>query len=228
MFGFGRVRRPRTVAFDIIGTVFPLEPLRRAVVALGLPPSALEGWFAAGLRDAFAISAAGRFQPFTAVLDGALDQVLGEQGLRASAGARRAAIRELERLQARPDAREAFETVHDAGMRLVALSNGSAAGTESLLRRARLLSTVDHIVSVEEVGVFKPRPEVYRHAARVARTRPGRMALVAVHPWDILGADACGWTTAFVAAERPFPRSMPAPDLAEPTLAGAARALAAL
>ena len=53
MFGFGGPKRPKVVAFDVIGTVFPLEPLRPAMVALGLPPAALEGWFAAGLVTAY-------------------------------------------------------------------------------------------------------------------------------------------------------------------------------
>jgi 2-haloacid dehalogenase len=56
MFGLGGPARPKAVAFDVIGTMFPLAPLRPALVALGLPPTALEGWFAAGCRDALPIS----------------------------------------------------------------------------------------------------------------------------------------------------------------------------
>ena len=52
------------------------------------------------------------------------------------------------------------------------------------------------------------------------------MALVSVHPWDIQGAASVGWTTAFVAAERPFSRAMRAPDIAEPSLSEAVEAIA--
>ena len=90
MFGLGRPKRPKIVAFDIIGTIFPLEPLRSSFVALGLPPAGLEGWFAAGCRDAFAMAAVGDFAPFTTVLEAALDQVLVEQGLDAPTGERKA------------------------------------------------------------------------------------------------------------------------------------------
>lgn len=75
MFGLERPPRPKAVAFDIIGTVFPLGPMRPMIVSMGLPPAGLEGWFAAGLRDAFAMSTVGDFKPFTTVLRGALDQV---------------------------------------------------------------------------------------------------------------------------------------------------------
>ena len=85
---------------------------------------------------------------------------------------------------------------------------------------------MDHVVSVEEVGLFKPRPEPYWRAARVAGCKPKRLALVAVHPWDINGAKAAGLVTAYVTAERPFPASMRAPDVVAPTLMEAARRLA--
>ena len=51
--------RPQAVAFDVMGTLFPLDPLREPLVGLGLPPQALEIWFARTLRDGFALAAAG-------------------------------------------------------------------------------------------------------------------------------------------------------------------------
>ena len=227
MFGWGP-RRPRAVAFDIIGTVFPLEPLRPVVVSLGLPPAALEGWFAAGLRDAFALSAAGDFAPLTEVLGGALDQVMAKQGLRASPRGKAALLDGMTRLAPRPDAQDAFEIIAGAGMRIIALSNGACAATQGLLRRGRLDDLVTHIASVEDVGLYKPRREVYAHAVWMAGTQAGRVALVAVHPWDINGAKAAGLTTAFVSAEGPYSPVMRKPDVAAPTLAAAARALVAL
>lgn len=228
MFGWGRPRRPKVVAFDMIGTVFPLEPLRPAIVGLGLSPAGLESWFAAGLRDAFALSAAGDFKPFTTVLGGALDQVLAEQQLAPSASARANLMAQMKQLPARPDAREAFETVRRAGLRVMALSNGASATTWSLLKAARLNALVDYVVSVEDVRLFKPRREVYDHAAGVARVKPRRLALVAVHAWDINGAKAAGLTAAYVPAGRPFSSAMRPPDVEAPSLAAAARALVTL
>jgi 2-haloacid dehalogenase len=228
MFGWGKPRRPQVVAFDIIGTVFPLEPLRPAVVALGLPPAGLEGWFAAGLRDAFALSSAGDFQPFLHVLGGALDQVLAEQHLTPSKAACARLLDGMRHLPARPDARDAFEVIVKAGLRIIALSNGSSASTQSLLRAAYLDHLVERIVSVEDVKLFKPRREVYAHAAQVTKVKAKRLALVAVHPWDINGAKAAGLTTAYVSAERLFPGTMRSPDVKAPSLAAAARALIAL
>jgi 2-haloacid dehalogenase len=228
MFGWGGSRRPRVIAFDVIGTVFPLEALRPAIVGLGLPPAGLEGWFAAALRDAFALSAAGDFEPFTTVLRGALDQVLAEQRLSPSASARAKLMAQFTHLPARPDARQAFETARRAGLRVMALSNGASAATWSLLKGSYLDGLVEHVVSVEDVQVFKPRREVYEHAARVAGVKARRLALVAAHPWDVNGAKAAGLTAAYVSAERPLSSGMRLPDVEAPSLAAAVRALVAL
>jgi 2-haloacid dehalogenase len=68
--------RSKLIAFDIIETVFSLESMRERLGWLGLPPSALEAWFAAGLRDAFALARTDRCGPFRSVLEGALADIV--------------------------------------------------------------------------------------------------------------------------------------------------------
>lgn len=228
MFGLGKPKRPKVVAFDIIGTVFPLEPLRSSIVALGLPSAGLEGWFAAGCRDAFAMAAVGDYEPFTTVLDAALEEVLAEQGLEASSHDRKAVVKQLETLDQRDGAREAFSMLTNAGIRVMALSNGLKSATKELLARGGLTDLVDEIVSVDEVKLAKPRIEVYHHAAENAGVEPGELALVAAHPWDIHGAAAAGLVTAYLDADRPFSSVMRTPDFTSGTLPDLARQLAAL
>lgn len=228
MFGLGGPKRPKVVAFDVIGTLFPLEPLRSSIVALGLPPAGLEGWFAAGCRDAFAMAAVGDYEPFTTVLEGALEQVLAEQGIDAAAHVRRALVRQLESLDARAGAREAFTIVTEADISIMALSNGAKSSTKALLDRASLSELVKEIVSVDEVKLAKPRSEVYLHAAEKAGIKPTELALVAAHPWDIHGAAAAGLVTAYLDADRPYSPAMRTPDMKAATLPELARRLVAL
>ena len=228
MFGLGRPARPEAVAFDIIGTVFSLEPLRPLIIRLGLPPAGLEGWFAAGCRDAFAISAAGDFEPFSKVLESALDQVLAEQRLDPLQSDRKALVEHLESLDARADARSAFEMLNQAGIPVLALSNGAKSSTRALLTRAALDGLVQHIVSVNEVKLAKPRPEVYRYAAERAKVEPKRLAVVAAHPWDIHGAKAAGCVAAYLDTECPYPSTMRKPDMKGATLLEIAQMLAEL
>jgi len=228
MFGIGGLKRPKMVAFDIIGTVFPLEPLRSSIATLGLPPAGLDGWFAAGCRDAFAMAAAGDFEPFTTVLETALDGVLAEQGLEAPASERKALVKQLETLGARDGTREAFALLIEAGIPVMALSNGAKSSTKALLERAELSHLVEEVVSVDEVKLAKPRAEVYIYAADKAGIEPAELALVAAHPWDINGAAAAGLVTAYLTADRPYSRAMRAPDKEASTLPELARQLIAI
>jgi 2-haloacid dehalogenase len=115
------------------------------------------------------------------------------------------------------------------GIRIATLTNGGAEATRSLLERAGVAGLVERTVSVEEVRHWKPRREVYLHAAEVLDVEPSRLALVAAHAWDTHGAARAGLATVYVArCGEPFPAIMDPPDVSGPTLVEVARALAAL
>ncbi len=219
------VVRPKVVAFDIIGTVFSLEPLRVALVELGLPAASVEFLYTATLRDAFALAVTGGFAPFRAVMAGCLDEVLAREGVAASAEAKRAALDRMARLPPHDDAGAAFAALRAAGIRIFALSNGAAETTRGLFDTADLGGRIERILSVEQVGLSKPRPEVYRFAAETAGVAPAEMALVATHPWDIHGAKAAGLVGAYVARGLPYSPVLRPPDVTGETLLDAARGL---
>lgn len=217
--------RPKAVAFDIIGTVFSLEPLGSAMAGLGLPASSVEFLYTASLRDTFALAATGGFAPFRAVMAGCLDEVLARHGVAASAQEKGAVLDRMARLPPHDDAGAAFAALTQAGIRVFALSNGAAAATRGLLDRAGLGGLVAGVLSVEQVGLSKPRPEVYRFAAEAAGVAPAELALVATHPWDIHGAKAAGLLGAYVARGLPYSPVLRPPDVTGETLLDAARGL---
>jgi len=210
--------RPKAVAFDIIGTAFSLEPMRERLVGLGLPAASLELWYASGLRDAFALAATGSFQPFRSVLDGALEEILARHKRSATAEERAQVLAGLKELPPHADTPEAFRALSQAGIAIVALSNGARASTQELLGRAGLDGLVEHVLSVDDIGLSKPRREVYLHAAVAAGIEPRELALVATHPWDIHGAKSAGLMAGYVERGRPFPAVMRAPDIRGETL----------
>ncbi len=186
--------RPSVVAFDAVGTLFPLDPLASRLHDAGLREGALDEWFARFLRDAFALDTAGTYVPFRDVARAALEVMLAEQGQD-----RRHAENVLEglaELPARSDLRPAFERLRSSGLRIVALTNGSSETTARLFARAGLDGFVERIISIDEVRHWKPDRQVYLYAARVIGTAPRTLALVAAHAWDILGASRAGLTTA--------------------------------
>ncbi|MYE06747.1 MAG: haloacid dehalogenase type II [Chloroflexi bacterium] len=80
---------------------------------------------------------------------------------------------------------------------LVALSNGERWYLEELLANNVPIS-FDAIMSVDQVGAFKPSPGIYRKAIQRLGCEPGEIMMVAAHAFDILGAQACGFRAAYV------------------------------
>lgn len=60
-------RRPSVVAFDVVGTLFSLDPLNLRLADAGFGETALSEWFARFLRAAAALDVAGVFVPFREV-----------------------------------------------------------------------------------------------------------------------------------------------------------------
>tara|TARA_B100000745_G_scaffold291540_1_gene231459 strand:+ start:62 stop:814 length:753 start_codon:yes stop_codon:yes gene_type:complete len=81
--------------------------------------------------------------------------------------------------------------------KLVALSNGEQWYLEELLKN-NIPIDFQTIISVQQVGVFKPNPAVYRKAVQLLGSEPSRIMMVAAHAFDILGAQACGFRSAYV------------------------------
>src|ERR687891_1082885 len=78
--------RPSVIAFDVIETLFPLEPLRQRIVDAGQPGHMLELWFSRLLRDAFVLVASGGYRPFPEIaasaLSSATDHALSDEAVR--------------------------------------------------------------------------------------------------------------------------------------------------
>jgi len=221
-------QRPDVVAFDVIETLFPIEPLAPRLEALGLSGALLQGWFAASLRDSFALAAIGDFRPLRAVMGANLDDLLARHGRSATEAQKAHLLDGMGQLPAHAEAAEAMDLLRGAGLRLLALSNGAVETTEKLLHGAGLRERVAEVVSVEEVRLSKPRREVYARAAMRAGVPAERMLLVAAHPWDVNGARAAGLMGGFVARGRPFPAILPAPEVQGASLPEVARAILAM
>jgi 2-haloacid dehalogenase len=203
------------VAFDVNETLFSLDRLRPAFTDAGLDPQLVTLWFARLLRDGFALTALGGYRPFAEVAAETL-RGLDERVDDAAVATVTAAMRQL---QPHPDVEPALRTLHDAGLRVATLTNGSVDVVQAMLDRAGLTRYVARNLSVDAVRRWKPAPEPYRYAVTELGVNPQSLVLVAVHPWDCAGANAAGLRSAWVQRSLTrWPAVFGAPEFSAPDL----------
>ncbi|MCK6529761.1 HAD hydrolase-like protein [Myxococcota bacterium] len=128
-----------------------------------------------------------------------------------------------------PDAEPAFIRLREEGVRILVLTQGALDVTREMLRRHRLDAFVERVVSIEEVGRWKPCREVYDRLVDVAGGDHARVLLVSAHDWDVHGAARANLATAWV--KRPslsFSPVMGRPDLRGGSLVEVAQAILGL
>jgi 2-haloacid dehalogenase len=216
--------RPEVVAFDVNETLLDLAPVRAALVEAGEPESLLRTVFARTLLTGIAATATGTWCRFREAFDAALAQ---ESGL---SGDRRSRIADaFGELAPHPDVEPALRTLTEAGVRVVTLTHGSPGVAEAGLARGGVSPLVERSLSSEVIRAWKPSREVYLWAAGTCDVAPDRMALVAAHGWDVLGAQRAGLTGAwFPRSERTYPAVYEQPHVAADDLGAAVDALLAL
>jgi putative hydrolase of the HAD superfamily len=91
-----------------------------------------------------------------------------------------------------PGVPEALQTLRDAGLSLVVVSNSDGT-VEDGLGAVGLRSLLHGVVDSAVVGAEKPDPAIFRHALDLAGTRPDRTLHVGdLYSVDVLGARAAG------------------------------------
>jgi 2-haloacid dehalogenase len=216
--------RPDVVAFDVNETLLDLAPVRATLVEAGRPESLLATVFARTLLTGMAAVTAGSWCRFRDAFDSALAQ---ESDL--DPGARSRVLEAFGELAPHRDVEPALRRLVEAGVRVVTLTHGSPGVAEAGLARGGITPLVQQTLSSETIRAWKPSREVYLWAAGHCGVLPERMAMVAAHGWDVLGAQRAGLTGAwFPRAERTYPAVYEPPHVAAGDLAGVVDALLAL
>jgi 2-haloacid dehalogenase len=95
-----------------------------------------------------------------------------------------------------PDAVRGLQRLRNK-FKLMVLSNGEKDFLAHLVKN-RVRLAFDGVISAQEVGVFKPQPQVYRYAARVLKAEPCELLMVSAHSFDVVGARVSGYRGAYV------------------------------
>lgn len=224
------VGRVELVLLDVNETLSDMTPLRQRLADVGAPPELHDAWFAGTLRDGSALALTGAAAPFPDVARGVLRTVLAPHlpAERLDAAAQHV-LDGFPGLSLHPDVAPGLRRLRDAGVRLVTLTNGSAALSERLLDADGVAELVEARLSVDDAGRWKPHPRAYQWALDRLDAPVEGTAMLAVHPWDLAGARAAGLLTGYVdRTGAPWPDVFAEPDARGADLPGLAEALLSL
>ena len=179
--------------FDAYGTLFDFTSAARSCAdVLGdavEPVSAL--WRDKQLHYTWLRAAQDRHADFWQVTGDALDFTLETLGVERP-GLRERLMRLYLALAPFPEVPGVLATLRQAGLKTAILSNGTPAMLEAVVSRAGLDAMLDAVLSVEEVGVFKPAPRVYRLAVDRLGCPAAAIAFQSSNAWDAHAASAFG------------------------------------
>jgi 2-haloacid dehalogenase len=133
----------------------------------------------------------GRHADFWQVTGEALDFALERLDLKA-AGLRDRLMNLYLALNAFPEVVEVLHRLKGAGLTTAILSNGSPAMLRAAVDNAGIAGLLDFVLSVEEVGVYKPHPRVYQLAVDRLAVAPGAIVFLSSNAWDAYAASAFG------------------------------------
>lgn len=187
------LRNIRACVFDAYGTLFDVAAAasRCRDVLGGKADSLAALWREKQLQYTWLRALQGRHADFWQVTGDALDFSLETLAVSAD-GLRERLMNLYLTLDAFPEVPGVLQRLRKAGFIIAILSNGSPKMLAAAVDGAGIRELVDDVLSVEEVGVYKPHPKVYQLAVDRLGVSPEAMCFQSSNAWDAYAASAFG------------------------------------
>ncbi len=186
----------RALLFDAYGTLFDVH----SVIALcerlwpGKGAQLSQLWRAKQLEYTWQRSLMRRYAPFSQITREALGYACEFLGLALNPSNEKLLMAEYLKLAAYADVAKSLEKLKDH--KLAILTNGSPDMIEPLVRHSGL--RFDAVLSVDELKIYKPAPEVYELAVKRLQVPKEEIGFVSSNCWDAMGAKSFGFTVHWI------------------------------
>lgn len=194
-----------TCVFDAYGTLFDVaaaarnaaaEPGRDALAASWQKLS--YEWRLKQLQYTWLRAVADVHTDFWRVTQDGLDYALEATGLDGDDELRERLLALYLELSAYPEVLGMLAALKDAGFNTAILSNGSPDMLAGAVDSAGVGPLLDDVLSVEDVGVFKPHKSVYDMVGKRFECTPDQVLFVSSNGWDAAAASGYGFYTTWV------------------------------
>jgi 2-haloacid dehalogenase len=189
----------KACVFDAYGTMFDIHsPTARAAEAMGGKADAVSRlWRQKQLEYTWLRSLMGAHADFWQVTGDALDYALESHGID-DAALRDRLMQLYLTLDAYADVKPALEQLRAKGLKTGILSNGNPRMLGAAVDSARIADLLDAVLSIEDVGIYKPDGRVYQLAVDRFGVRPDEICFVSTNAWDAAAAAHFGFQVAWM------------------------------
>ena len=211
----------RAIVFDLYGTLYDLQAIARACEdAFPTRGAALaQRWRQKQLEYTWLRSLMARYAPFEQVTEEALLFSCSEQDLELDAATARSLCQAWLHLPPYTDMPANVRRLKDAGLPLAILSNGSRSMLDHVLVNSSMQWGFEHVISVDQVRLFKPHPNVYGLAEQRLAMPREQLLFVSGNAWDAGAARLFGLQVCWINRQQlPFEQLGAAPTVALPDL----------
>jgi 2-haloacid dehalogenase len=181
------------LVFDAYGTLFDVHSIVKLAEELfpGYGAHLSQLWRQKQLEYTWQRSLMGRYEDFSVITRDALDYACRALDLERTPSDVKRLMNAYRHLDLYPEARAALESL--LPRRLAILSNGCPSMLEPLVKNAGLHSFFDHVISADELKMYKPHPRVYQMACDKFSIEPAAIGFVSANFWDVSGAGHFGF-----------------------------------
>ena len=189
----------RAFIFDAYGTLFDVHAaIARHRDRAGPDADRISDlWRTKQLEYTWTLTAMGRYENFERLTERALDFALARFG-KSDTDLRSDLLASYRELDAYSDAKDTLQKLKQTGFSTGILSNGSPGMLQAAVDAAALPDVLDHVLSVDALGFYKPRNEVYTLATKALSAKPAEVVFVSSNRWDIAGAANFGFKPVWV------------------------------
>ncbi len=194
-----------TCVFDAYGTLFDVaaaarnaaaEPGREGFKAHW--PAIAGHWRLKQLQYTWLRAVMNQHLEFWQVTQDGLDWALEAEGMGDDTDLRARLLQLYWELDAFEEVPEMLTALKAGGMNTAILSNGSPEMLAGAVQSAGIGGVLDDVLSVEDVGIFKPASVVYDLVGKRFGCSPDEVLFVSSNCWDACAAAGYGFTTAWV------------------------------
>lgn len=184
------IRGTSACVFDAYGTLFDVHSAVEALKPeIGAEADRLSQlWRQKQLEYTWLRSLMHAHRDFRDLTADGLDYAMEATGLDGRAELRGKLLDLYMRLDCYPEVPATLDRLRAAGLGTAILSNGAPPMLESAVANAGLAERLDAVLSIEDVGIFKPDPRTYQLACDRLGLAPERICFLSSNAWDVAGA----------------------------------------